>query len=112
MGRPRQAWLAPLAGALLLLVGARPTLAQTASAMAGVIDAPRANAVVSAGSLQVAGWFVDRTAQGWAGADDVEVVLGSLDGGGRPLAHALFAQSRPDVAGSMGNPFWSQSGWS
>src|SRR4051794_20755919 len=60
----------------------------------GFIDAPRGGATVpGSGSFAVAGWFVDRTAQGWAGADDVQVWLGSMDGGGRLLAKALFAQS-------------------
>src|SRR5438874_8534201 len=35
----------------------------------GVIDAPALNARITAGgTIQLAGWFVDRTADGWAGA--------------------------------------------
>ena len=63
----------------------------------GLIDAPTANAQVSSGGFTVAGWFVDKTAEGWAGVDDVQVWLGSMDGGGTMLASAQFGQSRPDV---------------
>jgi hypothetical protein len=34
-----------------------------------------------------------------------------MDGGGRMLAKAAFAQSRPDVAAATANPFWSASGF-
>src|SRR5690349_11341729 len=62
---------------------------------AGFIDGPTNGATVAgSGSFAVFGWFVDKTAQGWAGADDVQVWLGTMDGGGRMLAKALFAQSR------------------
>jgi hypothetical protein len=79
----------------------------------GYIDAPATGATVSAaGAFQVAGWFVDKTAEGWAGADDVQVWLGTMDGGGTMLAKALFAQNRPDVGAVLGNPYWSASGFS
>ena len=78
----------------------------------GFIDAPRGgDTVPGGGSFAVAGWFVDRTAQGWAGADDVQVWSGTMAGGGQLLARALFAQSRPDVASVTGNPFWAASGF-
>jgi hypothetical protein len=78
----------------------------------GFIDVPQGGATVSTGGFGVSGWFVDKTAQGWAGADDVQVWLGTQDGGGRMLAKAIFAQSRPDVANALGNPFWAASGFS
>jgi len=34
-----------------------------------------------------------------------------MDGGGKLLAKAVFAQSRPDVAAAMGNPYWAGSGF-
>ncbi len=77
----------------------------------GFIDVPPANATVPTGNFQVAGWFVDTTAQGWAGADDVQVFQGTMDGGGKMLAKAFFAQSRPDVAAALGNPYWAASGF-
>jgi hypothetical protein len=80
--------------------------------LAGAIDLPTPGArIATAGPVQLAGWFVDRTAQGWAGADDVEVFLGVMGNGGVPLAHAFFAQSRPDVGAALGNPYWTASGW-
>ncbi len=78
---------------------------------AGFVDLPPANATVPTGGFQVLGWFVDMTAQGWAGADDVQVFQGTMDGGGTMLAKANFAQSRPDVAAVLGNPFWAASGF-
>jgi hypothetical protein len=78
----------------------------------GFIDVPTNGATVpGTGSFTVAGWFVDQTAQGWAGADDIQVWLGTMDGGGRMLAKAQFAQSRPDVATATGNPYWAASGF-
>jgi hypothetical protein len=86
--------------------------ANGANTYAGAIDAPRrATQLTTAGAVQVAGWFVDRTAQGWAGADDVEVYLGTLGNGGTLLTHAFFAQDRPDVAAALGHPDWQRSGW-
>jgi hypothetical protein len=76
----------------------------------GFIDVPSRGATVSTGDFTVAGWFVDRNAQGWAGADDVQLWLGTMDGGGRMLAKAVFAQSRPDVAAALGNGYWAASG--
>jgi hypothetical protein len=77
----------------------------------GVIDAPALNTNLSSDPFMVSGWFVDRTAQGWAGADDVQIWQGTMDGGGTMLAHAAFAQDRPDVAAFEGNPFWEASGF-
>jgi hypothetical protein len=78
----------------------------------GYIDAPSANAVVPAGAFQVSGWFVDEAAQGWTGADDIQVWLGAMNSGGsRLLAHANLGLSRPDVGAALDNPFWSASGF-
>src|SRR6202048_377948 len=76
----------------------------------GFIDIPAMNATVPTGSFTVAGWFVDKTAQGWSGADDIQLWLGNMDGGGKMLAKAVFAQPRPDVATAEGNPYWVASG--
>ncbi|MGI9145275.1 MAG: hypothetical protein ACR2IK_01785 [Chloroflexota bacterium] len=79
----------------------------------GYIDQPfMSTRLVQPGLLQLSGWFVDTTAQGWAGADDVEVLVGLMNDGGTPLAHALMAQPRPDVAKALNNPYWAASGWS
>ena len=80
---------------------------------AGVIDAPIVNAsITSMGAVQLAGWFVDRSAAGWAGADDVEIFLGNMGNGGTLLTHAFLAQDRPDVASTFGRADWTASGWS
>lgn len=79
---------------------------------AGVIDSPVAGLQITrTGAVQLAGWFVDRTAQGWAGADDVEIYLGTLGNGGGLLTHAFFGEDRPDVAATFGHPDWLRSGW-
>ncbi|MDQ6670715.1 MAG: Ig-like domain-containing protein, partial [Chloroflexota bacterium] len=79
---------------------------------AGVIDAPsNSTSVPGGGSFSVSGWFVDKLAQGWAGADDVQVWLGTMDGGGTLLAKGTVAQSRPDVGTALGNPFYAASGF-
>lgn len=79
----------------------------------GFIDQPTNGATVpGSGSFPLSGWFVDTTAQGWAGADDVQVWLGTMDGGGSMVAHALVAQARPDVAAALANPYWAASGFS
>jgi len=79
----------------------------------GFIDIPsNGSAVPGSGTFTVAGWFVDTTAEGWAGADDVQVFLGQMGSGGTMLAKAQIAQNRPDVGAATGNPFWSASGYS
>jgi hypothetical protein len=77
----------------------------------GFIDIPQLNSTVPTGGFTVAGWFVDKAAEGWAGADDVQIWQGTMDGGGKMLAKAVFAQSRPDVAAATGNPYWAASGF-
>jgi len=113
-----------LIGATMLLSAATPAIAQTSgwqpgpgaigdsSAYDGVVDAPTNGATVpGAGSFAVNGWFVDKEAQGWAGADDMQVWLGAMDGGGQMLAKGIVAQDRPDVATALGNPYWVSSGF-
>jgi hypothetical protein len=78
----------------------------------GFIDSPTAGAVVpGSGPFLVRGWFVDTTAQGWAGADNVQVWSGPMGGGGQLIAQAQYGQSRPDVGLATGNSAWSQSGF-
>lgn len=60
--------------------------------------------------LNISGWFVDTTAQGWAGADDVQVFVGTMDSG-KLLAHATVGLNRLDVSATLGNPYWSAAGW-
>ena len=88
-----------------------PAASGDKTSISGVIDSPASGATLTQGTLQLGGWFVDQTAQGWAGADDVEVFAGSMESG-KPLGHAQFAQNRPDVAAALKNAFWAASGWS
>jgi hypothetical protein len=119
-----------LAGVVLLLsAGHSPAAAQQApsigggwqpgpdavgdSTYSGFIDTPAAGAnVTTGGSVLVAGWFVDTTADGWAGADDVQVFSGDMSAGGTLLGKGVVGQSRPDVAAALNNGFWSSAGWS
>ena len=79
----------------------------------GFIDQPSSGAVVpGSGSFVVGGWFVDTTAQGWAGADQMQVWLGAMGGGGKMLANGIVGQYRPDVGTFLGNPFYANSGFS
>src|SRR5207237_5943816 len=52
----------------------------------------------------------DTSAQGWAGADDVQAFLGPMDSG-TLLAQGTVGLNRPDVASALGNPFWAAAGW-
>ena len=99
------------AGAQVAAWSPGPNAAGDAGDYAGVIDVPAGGATVPSSGFTVSGWFVDKTAQGWAGADDVQVWLGTMEGGGKMLAKANFAQNRPDVASALGNPFWAASGF-
>src|SRR5205085_1129025 len=79
----------------------------------GFVDMPGNGAIISpAAPLEIGGWFVDTTAQGWAGADTVEAFLGQMDSGGTLLGKGVVGESRPDVASALGNPFWGSSGFS
>jgi hypothetical protein len=81
--------------------------------LVGTIDAPASGASLpSSGKVLITGWVVDTTAQGWAGIDQVQIFNGLAGQGGSLLAKATVAQRRPDVAGSLGNPFWTNSGFS
>jgi hypothetical protein len=91
----------------------RPGATGDNTTYAGVIDAPLNDArLIRTGSLQLAGWFLDRTATGWAGADDIEISVGTMGNGGSLVTHALFAEERPDVASAFDRPDWRRSGWS
>jgi hypothetical protein len=75
--------------------------------LVGFIDQPASGAPIAAGaSFTVSGWVVDTSADGWAGVDGVQVVLGS-----NVLAQAAVALPRPDVGNALGNPFFAASGF-
>jgi hypothetical protein len=73
----------------------------------GFIDQPSSGAnLVGGASFTVSGWVVDTSAEGWAGIDGVQVMLGST-----VIGQAAVAQNRPDVASALGNPFFAASGF-
>jgi hypothetical protein len=73
----------------------------------GYIDQPGAGATVSAGAaFHVSGWVVDTSAQGWAGIDGVQVMVGD-----RSVASGVVGISRPDVANAFSNGYWANSGF-
>jgi hypothetical protein len=77
----------------------------------GGIDSPASGAALGIDRLAtLSGWFVDTTAQGWSGVDDLVVYTGTMDGG-TSLGHGQLGLPRSDVAGSLNNPYWSVSGW-
>jgi hypothetical protein len=111
-----------LATCLSLLAGGASTQAQgvpgggwspAAGAMGdntyqGFIDEPASGATLPAGaSFTVSGWVVDTSAEGWSGIDGVQVQLGDT-----VLAQGTVGLSRPDVAATLGNPFYANSGFS
>src|SRR5258707_5240814 len=51
----------------------------------GFIDIPNLNSTVPTGGFTLAGWFVDKTAEGLAGADDRQIWQGTVDVGGQRL---------------------------
>jgi hypothetical protein len=77
------------------------------STLSGTVDQPQ-----GAGSVgQINGWVVDTTANGWSGIDGVQVWNGSMDSGGQLVSNAVIQLNRPDVAASLGNPYYAASGF-
>jgi hypothetical protein len=86
--------------------------ATAADTYEGFVDSPTQGSTIMPGStVSVDGWFVDTTAQGWAGADQVQVYLGQMGSGGTQLAQGTVAEARPDVASATGNAYWTDSGF-
>ncbi|MBV9582699.1 MAG: hypothetical protein JO057_29285 [Chloroflexi bacterium] len=77
------------------------------STLSGTADQPQ-----SATVTQLTGWVVDTTAQGWSGIDTVQVWSGLMDSGGQQISTAVIQGNRPDVAASLGNPYYAASGFS
>jgi hypothetical protein len=77
----------------------------------GRIEAPRRTGLRLGADLLVAGWFVDTTASGWAGADKGEVWLGQM-GQGTRLGDLTTGQPRADIRDALGVSDWTNSGFS
>jgi hypothetical protein len=87
--------------------------ASGADTYAGFIDSPTNGIrVFSTGTIQLKGWVVDQSAQGWAGIDQIDVYDGRADAGGKFLGSASIAQVREDVARGFNNGYWLNSGFS
>jgi hypothetical protein len=115
-------WLAPsaasVASAQASLGNGGPGLWQAGpgaagdNTYAGRVDMPGNGATLRIDRLAtLSGWFVDKSAQGWAGADDLQVVSGTMDSG-TSLGHGKLGLPRSDVASALGNPYWGAAGWS
>jgi len=90
-----------------------PNAPASANTFTGVIDSPSKGATIpTSGAVSVNGWFVDTTAQGWAGADDVQLFSGQMGNGGTMLGKGVVGENRPDVAAALNNPYWAASGFS
>jgi hypothetical protein len=76
----------------------------------GRIEAPRRTGLRLGSDLLVAGWFVDITAAGWAGADKGEVWLGQM-GQGTKLTDLAVGQPRADIRDALGAADWTNSGF-
>jgi hypothetical protein len=122
-----RAGLTLLAALALMLVPATTSSAQPApqgtnwqagpgasgdNTFVGAVDTPANGATLPGNRLvPISGWFVDTTAQGWAGVDDAQIFLGTMESG-TMLTHASIGLNRPDIASKLGNPYWAASGWS
>jgi hypothetical protein len=79
---------------------------------AGFIDSPISGTTLTPQApVVIEGWVVDRTAVGWTGIDRVEIYLGLRDQGGSLMVQASIGQPRSDVAASLGNAYWTNSGF-
>src|SRR5258708_8294 len=78
----------------------------------GYIEQPPFGNVDSGAPFVISGWLVDKSAQGWAGFDQVQIYTGPMDAGGTQLAFATVGLDRPDVGDAFGKPSWNNSGFS
>jgi hypothetical protein len=76
------------------------------------IDSPIADTSLPNGvQVVIGGWAVDPAGPN-SGVDSVRVYLdGQMDAGGTLLGNATYPKPRPDVASSLGNPAFGNSGF-
>jgi hypothetical protein len=94
------------AGAALGPVGS--VAAQTATTIIQV-ESP-SSASPAATKLMVNGWAADPTGRG-TGVDLVQIYLGDPDAGGQDLGQATYGQARADVARTLGDQRFTNSGF-
>lgn len=99
-----------LVAALLVFIGAvGPAAAQGQATTIINLESPSSDGPVST-RLMVSGWAADPTGQG-SGVDVVLVYLGDPNEGGQELGVATYGQPRPDVARTLGDPRFTNSGF-
>jgi hypothetical protein len=106
-------WLITLTTIVALALPALPAMAQTTTGRAEVtIDAPTAGETIRNGiQIDIGGWAVNRSGPG-TGIDEVRVYLdGPMDGNGTRLGTVNYGGRRPDVAQTLGNPAFTNSGF-
>ena len=107
-------FLSALAVVVALALPVAPAMAQTTNTTTSriTIDLPTAGATVRNGvAIDVGGWAVDSTGPG-TGIDMVRVYLDStMDNSAAQLGTARYGGYRPDVASSLGNPAFANSGF-
>ena len=102
-------WVTALALAVALVV---PTASARADQQATTIvqlESPASGSSVGT-RLMVNGWAADPSGQG-AGVDAVRVYLGDPNSDGQDLGAATYGQSRPDVARTLGDSRFTNSGF-
>jgi hypothetical protein len=50
-------------------------------------------------------------ADGWTGIDKVQIWDGLMDAGGQLIGDAVLQRNRPDIADTLGNPYYASSGF-
>jgi hypothetical protein len=104
--------LAVFTGLLLAAGGALGPIGSVAAQTATTIiqlESP-STASPAATKMMVNGWAADPTGRG-AGVDLVQVYLGDPDAGGQDLGQATYGQARPDVARTLGDQRFTNSGF-
>jgi len=90
------------------LVPSGPAAAQTATTIIQ-LESP-SGSTPSSTRFMVNGWAADPTGRG-TGVDIVEVYLGDPQDGGQDLGQATYGQPRPDVARTLGDQRFTNSGF-
>ncbi len=74
-----------------------------ASTYIGRVETPRPGQSITAGAnLLVSGWALDTTAAGCSGFDQMEVYIGTRDGGGTRVTSGSVGLERPDITDALG----------
>ncbi len=94
---------------LAVLTVLTPVVARAAQVQFNV-DSPANGATIST-PTNVQGWAVDQASPSNPGIAGVQLFLDGPQGQGRELGPVEYGLPRPDVAQSLGNPAWANSGF-